>query len=229
MVLVIVAIGTAGGVAVGTWMGRELAQLYLEFYRFPELQYALGLDTVVISVGVTVVAALGGTLYAVWQAVDLQPARAMQPEPPATYRETIVERLGLKDVFDQPTRMILRHLERRPLKALLSMLGIALSIAILMTGIFFGDAIDFMVDVQFNRAQRQDLSVAFTGPTSRRALYELQALRGVNEAEPFRSVPVRFRHEHHEYRTGIEGLAADPVCAGPSLTSFGPSAFRPRA
>lgn len=227
MVLVIVALGAAGGVAVGTWMGRELSQLYLEFYRFPELRYALGLDTVAISVGVTLVAALGGTLYAVWQAVDLQPARAMQPEPPATYRETIVERLGLKEVFDQPTRMILRHLERRPVKALLSVLGIALSIAILMTGIFFGDAVDFMVDVQFNRSQRQDLSVTFTGPTSRDALYELQALRGVNAAEPFRSVPVRFRHGHHEYRTGIEGLAADPVLRRPLTDDLQPIELPP--
>jgi putative ABC transport system permease protein len=215
MVMVIVALGAVGGVILGTWMGRGLSELYLEFYRFPELHYRLELGTVAIAVGITAVAALGGTLYAVWQAVDLQPARAMQPEPPATYRETIVERLGLQSVFDQPTRMILRHLERRPLKALLSVIGIAASIAILMTGTFFGDALDFMIDVQFNRAQRQDLTVTFTGPTSADALYELKGLRGVTVAEPFRSVPVRFRHEHRTYRTGIEGLTPDPVLRRP--------------
>jgi putative ABC transport system permease protein len=227
MVMVIVLLGSVGGVAVGTWMGRALSRLYLEFYKFPELHYALDVGTVLIAVGVTAVAAMGGTLYAVWQAVDLQPARAMQPEPPATYRETIVERLGLQSVFDQPTRMILRHLERRPLKAMLSVVGIAASIAILMSGIFFGDALDFMIDVQFDRAQRQDMTVTFTGPTSDEAIYELASLRGVRVAEPFRSVPVRFRHEHRTYRTGIEGLTADPTLRRPLTEDLDPIELAP--
>ena len=215
MVLLIVALGAAGGVAVGTWMGRALARLYLEFYKFPTLEYALEVETVAIAVGVTALAAVGGTLYAVWQAVALQPARAMQPEPPAVYRQTVVERLGLQEAFDQPTRMILRHLERRPWKAVLSVVGIAASIAILMAGTFFGDAMDHMIDVQFNRAQRQDLTVTFTQPTSADALYELRSLRGVTAAEPFRSVPVRFRHAHRSYRVGIEGLAPNPTLRRP--------------
>lgn len=227
MVLVIVAIGGVGGVALGSWLGRELAQLYLEFYRFPELHYALEFGTVLIAVGVTSVAAIGGTLYAVWQAVQLQPAQAMQPEPPATYRQTFVERLGLKGVIDQPTRMILRNLERRPLKALLSILGVAAAIAILMSGIFFGDAVDFMVDVQFNRAQRQDLTVTFTGPTSGTALHELNGLRGVQAAEPFRSVPVRFHHEHRQYRTGIEGLVPTPTLRRPLTDDLQPISLSP--
>ena len=222
MVLGIVLVGSVAGVALGSWMGRALSRLYLEFYRFPELHYALDVGTVAVAVGVTAVAAIAGTLYAVWQAVSLQPARAMQPEPPATYRETIVERLGLRGVVDQPTRMILRHLERRPLKALLSVIGIAASIAILMSGIFFGDALDVMIDVQFNRAQRQDMTVTFTGPTSDEAIHELKGLRGVRAAEPFRSVPVRFRHEHRSYRTGIEGLTPNPTLRRPLAADLQP-------
>jgi putative ABC transport system permease protein len=227
MVLAIVGIGAVGGVAVGTWMGRALSRLYLEFYRFPELHYVLEPGTAAIAVGVTALAATAGTLYAVWQAVALQPARAMQPEPPATYRQTIVERLGLEAVFDQLTRMILRHLERRPWKALLSVLGIAASIAILMSGIFFGDALDHMIDVQFNRAQRQDVTVTFTGPTADEALYELRGLRGVRGAEPFRSVPVRFRHGHRTYRTGLEGLTAAPTLRRPLTEALAPVALAP--
>lgn len=228
MVLVIVAVGAVGGVLVGTWMGRALARLYLEFYKFPELQYALDAGTVAIAVGVTALAAIGGTLYAVWEAVDLQPARAMQPEPPATYRETIVERLGLQSVFDQPTRMILRHLERRPLNALLTVIGIAASVAVLMAGIFFGDAMEFLTDVQFNQAQRQDLTVTFTGPTGDAALSELRRLRGVAAAEPFRSAPVRLRHEHRRYRTALDGLVPDPSLRRPLNAELQPIPVPPR-
>lgn len=215
MVLAIVAVGAVGGVALGAWLGRGLSALYLDFFRFPELHYALQLNTVVIAVGVTVVAGLAGTLYAVRQAVTLQPAKAMQPEPPATYRETIVERLGLQTVFDQPTRMILRHLERSPLKAGLSVLGIGAAVAILMTGLFFEDAMDELIDVQFYQAQRQDMTVSFTQPTSGDALYEIKALRGVGEVEGFRTVPVRFRFQHRTFQSSLEGLAVDAMLRRP--------------
>jgi putative ABC transport system permease protein len=177
---------------------------------------------------VTALAAIGGTLYAVWEAVDLQPARAMQPEPPATYRATIVERLGLQSVFDPPTRMILRHLERRPLNALLTVIGIAASVAVLMAGIFFGDAMEFLTDVQFNQAQRQDLTVTFTGPTGNATLSELRHLRGVAAAEPFRSAPVRLRHEHRRYRTALEGLVPDPSLRRPLNAELQPIPVPPR-
>jgi putative ABC transport system permease protein len=215
MVLVIVLLGSAGGVAVGAWMGHGLASLYLEFYRLPELHYSLGAGTVLIAVGVTALASVAGTLHAVRQAVRLEPAEAMRPEPPATYRPTILERVGWTGIFDQPTRMMIRHLERRPVKALLSVVGIALSVAILMTGTFTGDALDFMVDVQFHRAQRHDVAVTFTQPTSDAARYELQALPGVQAVEPFRTVPARLKHGPRSYRTGIEGLTESPALRRP--------------
>src|SRR5690606_18168717 len=40
----------------------------------------------------------------------------------------------------------------------------------------------------------------------KRAVYELAALPGVQHAEPFRAVPVRLRHGHRSYQTGIEGV-----------------------
>lgn len=227
MVLAIVLAGAAGGVLLGAWLGHELSSLYLQFYRFPELIYRLEMETVVVAVGVSAVASLGGTVFAVRDAARLEPARAMQPEPPATYRRTIVERMGLERFFDQPTRMILRHLERRPVKAGLTVLGISASVAILMTGIFFSDAVDAMIDVQFNRSERQDVSVTFTEPTSRRALYEISSLPGVIAAEPFRSVPVRFRNGHRTYRTGIEGLEPNPVLRRPLTADLQPIRLPP--
>jgi putative ABC transport system permease protein len=130
----------------------------------------------------------------------------MRPEPPAHYRESLVERLGLKRFLSQPARMIVRNLERRPWKAFFTATGIAFSYTVLMMGMFSRDSIDYMVDIQFRLAKRDDLTVVFVEPTSSRAIHELESLRGVDYAEPFRSVPVRLRFEHRTYRTTIEGL-----------------------
>lgn len=209
LVLVVVLIGTVLGGALGMWMGRALGELYLEFYRFPALEYTLELPVLLTAALLTAAACLIGVINAVRRAVRLPPAEAMRPAPPATYRPTIVERIGLQRFFDQPTRMILRNLERQPVKSLLTVVGIATSCAILIMGLFFGDAFDFMIDVQYGLAQQEDLTVRFIEPTSTAALYELASLRGVQHAEPFRAVPVTLRHEHRAYETGIEGIPPD--------------------
>src|SRR5690606_12868947 len=126
--------------------------------------------------------------------------------PPATYRATLVERAGLKAMLDQPTRMILRHLERQPLKAVFSVLGIALAGAILVVGNFQEDAIDHMLDVQFGLAQREDMTVTFTEARAATAIHELAALPGVTAVEPFRAVGVRLHAGHRSLRTSIIGL-----------------------
>lgn len=215
LVLLIALLGAAGGTALGYWMGEGLGNLYLAYYRFPFLHYSLPPAVVATAVGLTVAAALVGVLQAVRRAVRLPPAEAMRPAPPAVYRPTIVERLGLQRFFDQPTRMILRNFERRPLKAFLTILGISSSCAILIMGLFFGDSFDYVTRVQFGIAQRENLTVTFTEPTSTAALYELASLPGVLHAEPFRTVPVRLRHAHRSYQTAIEGITAAPYLRRP--------------
>ena len=74
---------------------------------------------------------------------------------------------------------------------------------------FSKDAVDFMVDVQFRLSQKEDMTVTFIEPTSRKALYELKALKGVEHAEVFRSVPVRLRFGHRTFRTVIQGIEPD--------------------
>lgn len=210
LVLLIAVVGAAAGTVLGIWMGRGLGRLYLQYYRFPYLEYALNPAVGTTAIVLTVGASLAGVLQAVRRAVLLPPAEAMRPAPPATYRATTIERLGLQRYFDQPTRMIMRELERRPVKALLTVLGISSSCAILIMGLFFSDSFDYVIHVQYGLAQRENLTVTFTDPTSTAALYELQSLTGVLYAEPFRAVPVRLRHEHRSYQTRIDGIPDDP-------------------
>lgn len=102
--------------------------------------------------------------------------------------------------------MIIRHLQRRALKSALTVLGIALACGIILTGLFQRDTVGFMVYLQFGMMQREDLSRSFTDPTAARARFDMLGLPGVRHVEVFRAVPVRLRHGHREYRTGIRGL-----------------------
>jgi len=209
LVLVIIVLGVALGLFGGVWFGRNMAELYRDFFRFPFLEYVLSVQVVAIGFLISAGAGLLGALAAVRRAVRLPPAEAMRPEPPPTFRPTILERLGLQGLFSQPTRMILRNIERRPVKSLLSALGIAMACAILMVGRFQESAIDYMLAVQLGLSQRDDLTVTFTEPTSRRVVHDLQALDGVYLVEPFRSVPVELRFGHRTFGTALLGVSAD--------------------
>jgi putative ABC transport system permease protein len=79
----------------------------------------------------------------------------------------------------------------------------------MMMARFQGDAIDRMVERQFHRSERHDVSVAFVEPQSSRALYELARLPGVTRVEGQRAVPVRIRYRAASYRTIVRGLMPD--------------------
>ncbi|MCA8921142.1 MAG: FtsX-like permease family protein [Planctomycetes bacterium] len=207
LVVVIVLLGTALGVAFGGWLGKGMSDMYIEFYRFPSLTYMLRPWVVLSAAAISLASALVGTLVAVRRAVQLPPAEAMRPEAPARYRVSLVERLGLRRLLPQSARMILRGLERRPVNSSLSVIGIGFACALLMVSSFFSDATDYMIYVQYNLVQREDLTVNFVEPTSRKALFELQGLPGVWRGEPFRSAGVILRSEQRSYRTGLQGVA----------------------
>jgi putative ABC transport system permease protein len=204
--MMIVLAGLIAGITGGVWLGKWMSNIYMEFYRFPFIMYELRPVVAVIAALVSAAAAALGTLRSVRKAALLPPAQAMRPEPPVTYKETLVERFGLKHLLSQPSRMIIRHLGRRPVKSMLSITGIAFACAIMMVGSFQGDAVDYIVDVQFDLSQREDLAVTFVEPASRKALYELQGLQGVEYGEPFRAVHSRLRFQHKSYRTAIYGI-----------------------
>ncbi|OGA96052.1 MAG: ABC transporter permease [Burkholderiales bacterium RIFCSPHIGHO2_12_FULL_61_11] len=206
MVAVIVGVGILSGTALGAWLGQALSGIYMDFYHFPYLKFSLQPATVLQAALASLLAAGAGTMFAVWRAATLRPAQGMRPEPPASYRETWLEKLGLKRWLSQPTRMIIRNIQRRALKSLFTVLGIALACGIILTGLFQRDTVSYMLNIQFGMAQREDLSVTFTDPTAYRARFDLLGLPGVQHVEVFRAVAVRLRHGHLSYRTGIRGV-----------------------
>ena len=209
LVLMIVSIGIIAGIGAGIWMGQGMSNIYMDFYSLPFMIYVLKPRVIISAAVISMAVAILGTLYAVRSAAKLPPAQAMRPEPPAMLHATLVERLGLQRWISQPTRMILRHIERRPLKSLLTMLGISLACAIMMVSGFQEGAIDYMVEVQYGMSQRNDLTVIYTEPSSERSLYSLRNLQGVEHAEGFRVVPAKLQFEHRFYRTAVNGIQPD--------------------
>jgi len=197
------------GIGLGVYLGSGLTEMYANFYRFPVLRYEVESQVIAMTVFWSLGAAVVGAVAAVRQAVSMVPAEAMRPEPPAKYRLGWTATIGLDRICSPAVRMIFRSLERRPIKAFMTSLGMALAIAMLIVGFYFFDAFDYVLDFQFRNVQREDIMVGFTEPRSSEAAFSLAQLPGVFRSEPFRIVPARLRFEHRSKRTSILGLRED--------------------
>ncbi len=206
--LIVALIGVMLGLASGVWLASSLVGLYNEFFRFPLLEFEISPNIIAVATLVSLGAALLGARGAVQRAVKLPPAEAMRPQAPARYRVSLIERTVIGRWISPSTRMIFRNLSRRPLRAALSTVGIAFGAAMMIVGMFFLDAMQAAMEVQFSVAERQDLTVTFVEPASPGALYELASLEGVMHLEPLRIVPARLRFGHRSRQTAITGLAS---------------------
>jgi putative ABC transport system permease protein len=206
MVLLIALVGAVLGTLFGYWLARGLTRIYSELYQFPTFEVMMPPRVVLGALTVSFAAASLGALAAVRRAVSLPPAEAMRPEPPPKYGPTLIERIGLARFVPQIARMILRQIERKPIKSLTAILGVAMSVAILMLGSFSLDAIRYIINFQFRLAQRQQVTVSFVEPTSSTARFDLQQLPGVTQVQPFRAVATNIRHGHRWRRVAVMGF-----------------------
>ncbi|HYQ01167.1 MAG TPA: ABC transporter permease [Polyangiaceae bacterium] len=207
LVLVVLLPGGLLGLAGGQWLGRVMLGLYGQLFRIPDLTFRLSVSLVSTALLASAFAAVAGALGAVRSAVRLPPAEAMQPPAPARYRRGLLERLGLKALAGTSGMMIVREVGRRPFRTLLSSLGIAGAISLMILGRFGLDSLMAYFEGTYGREQRQDVSVQFARPVSPRVVGELRRLPGIIAAEGLRAVPIRVHHGHRARDSVLMGIA----------------------
>ena len=207
--IAVVSLGSVIGIVTGLFLANGMLGFYMEYFRFPFLNYEVSVPSILAAILVSFAAAAVGAVGAVRSVASLPPAEAMRPAAPESFRVSLFERLGARRWLTQPARMVLRNLSRRPLRAALSVVGIAFAGAIMVVGSAMMDSMDELLEVQFNIIQRQDLAVSFFEPVERSAVHELAALSGVMQVEPTSGVAARLRNGHLQKQTAIQALAPD--------------------
>lgn len=207
LALVLASGGLVLGVALGAWLGRGLAEMYRAYFVFPFLTFRAGADVYLIAVAVTLAAVALGASAAVRRAARLAPAEAMRPPVPTDFSGRASQVATLIGP-DEPSRMILRGLLRRPLRSLLTVIGLASALALYIASASATDNVDRMIDLIFGQSQRADLIVAFFEPRDDRAVHELRRLPGVMRVEPFRAVSARLISRHRIEREGLTSADA---------------------
>lgn len=206
--VLVAAAGVAAGCGAGLWLGQWMTGLYQDYFRFPFLEYRIDRTVFLAAILISFAAALAGTWSAVLRAVRLAPAAAMLPPAPAIYRRTLADRLGLDRHISMPSQMILRHIERWPLRALFTVAGTAMAVMLMVSLFFFFDAIDELVDDFYFRANRQDVVIGLLDQRSARGQFDIARLGGMRAVEPVVEAPARLANGHRSQRLGITALGA---------------------
>ena len=227
LVLVIVLIGSALGIGAGWSFGKAMIASYQSFFRLPDLPFRLTPWSLALGIAISLAASSLGVLTALRQVVRLAPAVAMRPAAPLGFRRSWIEALLPSNAIRSRLLMILRNTAGRPFRSLLTVAGLAFAVPMMVLGIFWRDAINEMIDLQFNLVERGNTTVTFPHPMDRAIMRDLAREPGVLAVEGQRIVPVRLRAGQQSYLTSVIGLSTGDELRRPHDAMLRPIAVSP--
>lgn len=192
----IAAVGVLVGWGIGTWLARGMALLYAEFYDFPWLVRAGSPGSYALSGLIGILTAAVGAIRAALAAANLPPAVAMAPPAPPRFRRGLLDRILTALGLSQPAMMVLRGILRWPVRAGMTVLGLAFGVSMIVASGFFGDSLDKIVTLSFYQANRQHVTLTMAGSAPLSVVDDAAHLPGVLRAEPEFMLPVTLHNGH---------------------------------
>jgi putative ABC transport system permease protein len=209
LALMLALLGTLFGLLLGVYLGEGMTAMYSRFFHFPNHRFELSTVVLLRALVLTSLSALLAVGAAAMAVIRLQPAEAMRPEAPIPYGNGWQDRLVSWMRMPPATGMMVRHIARHPRRVLLSILGIASAVTVLVLGSFMRDAIDAMFDMMLGDAKRHDYQVTFTHAVDESVASELRAIDGVMDVELFRMVAARMTQGNRQRLLAIQGIEPD--------------------
>jgi putative ABC transport system permease protein len=205
LIICMMLTGAIPGVGLGAALGQLYAKSYENFFRFPQLDFSLSLSASALGMIAGVLPGVFGAWASIRAAFQLPPAEAMRPPAPPAFHAGILERFGFENHLLIRQKMVFRNLLFHPMRLALSILGMATALAVVVSSLAWNDIIRFLLETQFQRAQREDISVTFNTPIKQGGLQELLHLPGVLDIEGYRLIPVRIRYANQKRELILTG------------------------
>lgn len=188
--------GAVGGAVAGILLGRELIDLYRQFFYLPFLAQWFHAPYLILAVFLPVIFTGATGLAAARRVMAIPPAEAMRPSAPLPGRRSAVERLvpHLWERAPFSWKLVLRGILRNRRRFALAAAGVALTYAVVLLPFYLLNLWDTMFEEQFGRFERYDYTVSFLVPVSSAAIPEIKELVRVTAIEPFAEYPFKVTH-----------------------------------
>lgn len=181
-------------IAFGLWLSKKMFGIYILFYRFAYVSYAIDKNSLFISIGLCLLTATMGCLWGLRNIFRESPAAALIPSAPQHTRVTALDSSPLLRAANLTVRMSLRNLLRRPFQSLVTCVGLILATALLVFARFEQDAINQLLISEYSQTQRQSHTLIFSQrlPFQSEQSLKSQLRRGYSEFSL--TLPVTLKH-----------------------------------
>jgi len=188
--------GSISGVIIGFQVfPRVIFRPYLIMYRLPPIEPVFRLEHAWLTVLIAVTSIVASAVFAILMTMITKPAELMRPKPPLTGRSFAFERIGL--IWKRLSfihKVTIRNLLRYGKRFVMTALGVAGCTALILTGFGLKDAVNDIVDKQFDEILTHDLRVYLSSPTRDAeedpAILLLRKTEGVTDICPVSALPV---------------------------------------
>lgn len=200
-VTLIAFMGSVVGTGLGILYGNAVMTSYAAFFRFPDFPYVMPIWAPFIATGASLIAALTGALIAVFRILRMTAAEALRPSIPAEASHQL-----LAGFLKPRAKIALRNMIGRPVRTILTIFGLSTAIPMIVLGLFWWDALESMINIQFRTIDRSDVTVAFLSPRPISALEEIKRTSPDIDVEGIRIVPVKLKSGLKDKRLVLTGL-----------------------
>lgn len=176
--------GLLGGIT-GIYAADAMGSFYRDYFRIPSYGLYFSPWYLIGGTALSVVVCGGIAVLAARKVLQLSPAVALRPAPPAKASKTLLERLpGLSSLLTMPGRMAVRSLFRNKKKTILSVVGVACAYLISAVLLSMYTLMDAFIFDYLEGTQKQDFTVTFAQPVARADALRAVQVEGVELAEP---------------------------------------------
>lgn len=198
LIFAMMIFGAIPGLFLGGFLGQYFTNIYQSYFRFPTLQFSLDATAALLGLAAGTIPGILGAFSSIRAAAKLQPAEAMRPPNPPAFHFSVLDRMGFQKKMNPQSKLVWRNLFFRPGRLAFVILGISMAVAVIIASSSWSDMISYLLNTQFQKIQREDISVSFIQPETNSGLRQLLKLPGVLSVEAYRNCPIRIRFLNHK-------------------------------
>ncbi len=192
--------GCVLGVALGILLASSMSQMYMQYFNLPQAIGGINFKTMLYSVLISLSVGAASGYLAARSVIKINPAEAMRPEVPALGTNIPLEKWpALWMRLNSSWKMSLRSIFRNRARFIVTVLGVMSTVVLLVFSLFTNDAVDFILNRNFQEVNRYDYMVRFAAPIKYSDIQYWQQWEEIYQMEPLLELPVKITfHEKNE-------------------------------
>ncbi len=184
--LMVGILGSIAGSLIGVFIvGKSMLDMMNMVYKIPYERVTLHLGLVLPAAFMALAFCIAAGYNACKKELNLVPAQAMRPKPPATGRKILIENISIIwKKINFSWKIILRNLFRYKKRSAMASVGIIFSIALLLVALGSMDSMDSFMNRQFNEIQKFDIKISFSKILNADELQYIKNIEHIESIEP---------------------------------------------